>query len=158
MKLKKFSVPFLKSKRLVVLLIILFLMCCTYRQQHYLSLTVIGSSMEPTYHSGEYVRYSTDITNILPGDIIVFRMNGEILIKRVKLVEGNLYTQDILEPEFYSTNYTTLPQYELNKLSLNLLVIPHNYLFVEGDNAIVSYDSNAFGPISKNLVIGKVVQ
>lgn len=35
--------------------------------------------------------------------------------------------------------------------------IPRNHLWVEGDNAFHSIDSNEFGPISQALVVGKVV-
>lgn len=35
-------------------------------------------------------------------------------------------------------------------------LIPRNHLWVEGDNAFHSVDSNKFGPISQGLVVGKV--
>lgn len=36
--------------------------------------------------------------------------------------------------------------------------IPRNHVWVEGDNAFHSIDSNNFGPISNGLVVGKAVK
>ncbi|KAI5956203.1 hypothetical protein KGF54_000678 [Candida jiufengensis] len=78
--------------------------------------------------------------HIKRGDIIMFRSPldpEKLLTKRVIGVNN-----DIIFPK------STYPKSEVK--------IPRNHYWVEGDN-VHSIDSNEFGPISKGLVVGKVI-
>lgn len=51
---------------------------------------VSGHSMEPTLHDGQYLLY-THITQANPGDLIVFTLDNEVLVKRVDFIEDHMY-------------------------------------------------------------------
>lgn len=76
------------------------------------------------------------------GDVVMFHSPSDperLLTKRVVGMQG-----DLVVPRKQS--YPRSPA-----------LIPRNHLWVEGDNAFHSIDSNDFGPISQALVVGKVV-
>lgn len=108
--------------------------------------------MTPTFNPGttttskdivlvQKYNIKTKESNISRGDIIMFRLPldpEKLLTKRVVGING-----DVILP---TSNY---PKLEVK--------IPRNHYWVEGDNRVHSIDSNEFGPISKGLVVGKVV-
>lgn len=75
------------------------------------------------------------------GDVVMFRSPSDperLLTKRIIGLQGDLiFPRD--------------PNYPKRQA-----LIPRNHLWVEGDNAFHSIDSNTFGPISQGLVEGKV--
>lgn len=112
---------------------------------------VSGSSMAPTFNPGTRTtakdvvlvqKFNVRKPNLLQkGDIVMFRSPThpeKILTKRVIGVQG-----DLVKPR--DPNYPK-----------ETALIPRNHLWVEGDNAFHSIDSNNFGPISQALVVGKV--
>lgn len=113
---------------------------------------VSGSLMAPTFnpateHTKKDVvlvqKYNLKLADSLQrGDVIMFHSPldpGKLMTKRVVGVQG-----DIIIPR--SKSYPR-----------SQALIPRNHLWVEGDNAFHSIDSNDFGPISQGLVVGKVV-
>ncbi|GEQ68753.1 hypothetical protein JCM33374_g2421 [Metschnikowia sp. JCM 33374] len=81
-------------------------------------------------------------TSLSRGDVVMFRSPEDpekLVAKRVIGLQG-----DVILPR--SDQYP-------KKHAL----IPRNHLWVEGDNAFHSVDSNKFGPISQGLVVGKVM-
>ena len=108
--------------------------------------------MTPTFNPGttttskdivlvQKYNIKTKESNISRGDVIMFRLPldpEKLLTKRVVGING-----DVILP---TSNY---PKLEVK--------IPRNQYWVEGDNRVHSIDSNEFGPISKGLVVGKVV-
>lgn len=82
----------------------------------------------------------TNILNLNYGDIIIFKSPTtpkKVYCKRIQGME-------------YDTVKTRYPY------PGNVCHIPKSHIWVEGDNAMQSVDSNKFGPISTGLVIGKV--
>lgn len=80
-------------------------------------------------------------TSLNRGDVVMFRSPEDpekLVTKRVIGLQGDVI----------------LPRSELYPKKQAL--IPRNHLWVEGDNAFHSVDSNKFGPISQGLVVGKV--
>lgn len=132
----------------------------TFTSHVYQPYQISGMSMTPTFNPGTTTK-SKDIvlvqkynikteatsstlnsSSIQHGDIIMFRspMDPErLLTKRVIGVNG-----DTVQPRKKS-----YPKKEVK--------IPRGHFWVEGDNAMHSIDSNEFGPISRGLVVGKVV-
>ncbi len=112
---------------------------------------VSGSSMEPTYHSGQIVITDASFTedDITYDTIVCFREDGRRLIKRVvglpgdriRIVDGQLVRNgEIVDEEF--------DQMENAGLAENELVVEEGQYFVLGDNRNNSRDSRIFGTIA----------
>ncbi|RKP30554.1 putative mitochondrial inner membrane protease subunit [Metschnikowia bicuspidata] len=112
---------------------------------------VSGSSMAPTFNPGTETtakdvvlvkKFNVKKPNALKyGDVVMFRSPSnpeKLLTKRVIGIQGDLI-------KARDPNYPKAT-----------VLIPRNHLWVEGDNAFHSVDSNNFGPISQALVVGKV--
>ena len=93
------------------------------------------------------------------GDIIVFRSNDKLLVKRliglpedmVEIKNSQLYLNGKLYPENYlSSDLSRYPDF-------GVTIVPPDCYFVLGDNRPVSVDSRSFGSISENDVLGKII-
>jgi signal peptidase I len=95
-----------------------------------------------------------------PGDIIIFKYPGDKrtdYIKRCVAVEGQtvelkgtkLYVDDELQAEDYAKYFhgAAFGPYE----------IPKDHIFVMGDNRDNSADSRVWGPLDKDLILGKAM-
>jgi signal peptidase I len=95
-----------------------------------------------------------------PGDIIIFKYPGDRrtdYIKRCVAVEGQsvelkgtkLYVDGELQHEEYAKYFhgATFGPYE----------VPKDHIFVMGDNRDNSADSRVWGPLDKNLILGKAM-
>lgn len=124
---------------------------------------VNGTSMDPTLKNNEImilnkIKYKKN--SIKRFDIVVIKMNNELLIKRiiglpgekVKYLDNKLYINDeyieepFLSDDVYTTNFT------LGDIKLD--VIPENCYIVLGDNREVSLDSRVFGCFDKDKILG----
>jgi signal peptidase I len=121
---------------------------------------VQGPSMEPTFHNGECLLMRRANWPILPlhvGDVVVFRLGPDTLIKRVAALPGDLAPIEDYGPIKGGdrTRWCTLPGEVFP--SAVLRPVPRGSLYVLGDNADNSEDSRYFGPVPAAAVIGKVV-
>lgn len=130
---------------------------------------VKGVSMEPTFHSGDYIltsKITYKFRSPQRGDVVVFQSpkNPDIeYIKRVlglpgdkvELKNGDLFINDVLIQENYIAAKTNLWDGGYLKESTPIIV-PENYLFVMGDNRPRSSDSREFGPVPMESIIGFV--
>ncbi len=128
---------------------------------------VRGDSMVPSFQSGDYLiidELSYKFSEPQRGDVVVFRYPkdpSQRFIKRVIGVPGE--TVDITNGKvtIYSQNETInldekyLPE-NLKTYGDVKTVVGENEYFVMGDNREFSYDSRAWGTISKSDIIGKV--
>lgn len=111
-----------------------------------------GMSMTPTFNPG---------TETLAKDVVLVRKfmaangsllsRGDIVMLRLPLNPEKLLTKRIVGVQ----GDTISPRAEYPRQKPT--VVPRNHLWVEGDNAFHSIDSNTFGPVSLGLVVGKVV-
>jgi len=75
-------------------------------------------SMEPTLERGSYIIGCRIYSSLEMGDIIIFRHDGKLLVKRIAAVEGDIV--------------------EKNGISMT---VPEGCCYVLGDNTDSSYDS-----------------
>jgi signal peptidase I len=124
---------------------------------------VDGSSMEPTFHNGDYVivnRLTYQWGEIQRGDVVVFPYPlspEEDYIKRViglpgdrvAIYGGNVYVngQRIEEPYISSAPANDVAE----------TVVPEGYVYVLGDNRNASSDSRSWGPLEIEAILGKAV-
>lgn len=96
--------------------------------------SVSGDSMYPTMEDGDFVLCSVvkDADSLEIGDIVVFKKDDKLLIKRILLTEGMTYKQEDTS-----------------------VFVGNNEFFVVGDNTDNSRDSREFGPISAEDVVYK---
>ena len=139
-----------------------------------------SESMEPTLHgcsgcSNDRVlvdKLSYRLHAIHDGDIVVFHrpksagpeITDKVLIKRVIAVggetvsirDGHVYRDDKLLKESYVQKTDQCQQQSTEAHgSTSTWTIPHNQVFVLGDNRCDSEDSRYFGPIPDSSVIGR---
>ena len=127
-------------------------------------MVVCESSMEPNYHSGEFLivskqSYSLFGGEIERGDVIVFSDDtGKYLIKRVIGLPGDGLS--IQEGYIYINGEKLFEPYLLEQGvsgDADIYIIEENKYYCCGDNRAASRDSRAFGSIDKSKVLGKVV-
>ncbi len=130
---------------------------------------VKGSSMEPTFHTGEYILTSKITYKFRKperGDVIVFKApkNPDVdYIKRiiglpgdtVLVKNGNVFVNGVQLNEPYISAATNTWDGGFIQEGVPLKV-PEGYLFVMGDNRPRSSDSREFGPIPEDSIIGQV--
>jgi signal peptidase I len=96
------------------------------------------------------------------GDVVVFRSPEDLdrsFIKRVialpgdrvRIDHGRVFVNGKPQREPY-----VLMEYRENN-SMAEITVPEDCYFMMGDHRNISYDSRAFGPVSRSLVYGKAV-
>lgn len=122
-------------------------------------------SMIPTILPNDRVlaiKFIYKFTDPKPGDIVVFLPpNGDQkdYIKRVIAVEGQKVK--IKDGLVYVNGKPLREDYlsedNFDSGSMPEIVVPEDHIFVMGDNRPNSLDSRVFGPIKKDMIIGKAV-
>ena len=130
---------------------------------------VKGASMEPTFHTGDYIltsRMTYKFRKIERGDVIVFKSpkNPDIeYIKRIIGLPGDVITisnsevrvNNNLLSEKYISAATNL--WDGGCIKDNIpYTVPENYIFVMGDNRPRSSDSREFCAVTIGSIIGDV--
>jgi signal peptidase I len=106
---------------------------------------VVGGSMEPTLHEKE-VWLCVPTAHYRYGDVVVLKSPTSahsIFVKRIVGLPGDVVVSDRL----HSPATGGLP---------GVVWIPEGHVWVEGDNALKSNDSNAFGPVPMAALIGRL--
>lgn len=125
---------------------------------------VDGSSMEPNFHTGEYVivsRLAYILSEPERGDVVVFHYdttNNRDFIKRlvglpnehIEMREGRVYVDGHLLDEPYVKEYCRPTLCNDREWYLD-----DDEYFVLGDNRNSSRDSHDFGPIEREQIIGR---
>ena len=150
--MKKFKKFF---KRFILSLFFLFAIICFHIYSPYFLIMVDGDSMNPTFHSHQILLFTKKIDELKLNDIVIFKYNGEIFIKRITGKTGDIYIESKYQPLGYF-----LVQGDYSKLFKNKYYdfkkIKQHEFYVRGDNRGISFDSDSFGPIKKSQILGKI--
>jgi signal peptidase I len=124
---------------------------------------VDGPSMQPTLHTSEYILVDKAEYYIHPpqrGDIIVFQAPpnpSQDFVKRVIGIPGDTVT--VAQDGTVTVDGTVLNEPYVadhdNPYDPRSWQLGSNQFFVLGDNRGDSEDSRYFGPVDRNLIIGK---
>jgi signal peptidase I len=130
---------------------------------------VKGASMEPSFYDHEYLIIN-EITYRFNeperGDIVVFKYPkdpSQYFIKRIIGLPGE--TVEVRDNRIYVTNSdgrkmildeTTYLEEGERTISKTKWTLGPDELYVMGDNRDYSLDSRSFGPVSRDLIVGKV--
>ena len=147
-----------KKLRFILLFILAILLnLIIFLPSNYFFVIIRGGSMEPTLKNFQLIIATKDTANLFLGDIVVIEKNNEKIVKRIAAIQGSKYAENtsdahsfVLIPDWMDT-HVTIP------LGVKMLFkeIPANYYFVLGDNSDKSIDSEDFGLIRRNEIVGK---
>ena len=161
----------------LVLTLVIYLLIHNFIAQPF---EVEQNSMVPTINEGEYVlidKVSPRFSDYQRGDIVVFNPpsgyseGGVPFIKRViglpgdtvRLENGKVFVTppagaatQLAEP-YINTDFNGKPEPTLPRdaQGTSQWTVPAGSYFVMGDNRTVSQDSRVFGPIARDLIIGR---
>ena len=130
---------------------------------------VSGTSMVPTFASGDYLivdKISYELGNPERGDVVVFKYPknpSQFFIKRVIGLPGETVDVKSAENTVTITNTAHPNGFTLDQSFIENvggidghIVLGANQYYVMGDNRSGSSDSRYWGPVDKNLMVGKV--
>ncbi len=120
----------------------------------YQIIIVSGDSMKPTLKNGQVIIIDKTNFKIDSGDIVVFTLEGERVIKRVFGIPGDTI---YLSEDGVIINGITIRPYEYDGEEMSY-TLKDDEFFVMGDNQFESADSRIFGPITIDQIIGKMIQ
>ena len=121
-----------------------------------------GAAMEPTFQDHDYILIKMYDKSYQRGDILVFRYPKDLsqyFIKRIVGLPGEkvsfaggkvLINGKVLDESSYLAKGE-----QTEAIGTQEFTLGSDEYFVLGDNRTASLDSRRFGPISKNLIIGK---
>lgn len=120
---------------------------------------VDGNSMKPLLSNKDIVLYKKTNHKLKRFDIIIFKLNNELFIKRVIGLPGE--NIEYIDNKLYVNGKYVLESFE-NSITKDLKLeniipsqnIPKDKYLVLGDNRLYSYDSRDFGVIDINDIVG----
>jgi len=143
----------------------------TLRAASPLALTVVqGHSMEQTLRPGTVSVLDRSYYRSHPlsrGEIVVLRLRGETVIKRVYALPGERLTLLRYDDDAGNELLTPPEAAHLRRLRAAWLLpgsrvvslsIPPGHCFVLGDNSPVSIDSRVWGPVPMNAILGRAIR
>ena len=150
--------------------VIVFLIVAPVRLFIFEPFIVVGESMEPNYHSWDYLiidKLSYRLREPKRGEVIIFSPPvdpNRYYIKRIiglpgetiVLKDDKIYIFNQEHPQGFVLQESYLPSGSHYYGELKTTLKDNEY-FVLGDNREESYDSRRWGPLKKNLIVGRVL-
>jgi signal peptidase I len=144
---------------LIPLLVLLAVSIHDFKSKTAFKVIVDGDSMSPTYDNMEAVWASSMYSRIIRGDVVVIQFNNEsTIIKRVLYLPGDKFWV----MNYDQTHWTPIPDdtvvdfSRLNLWPMRKIAVPANFIWLEGDNKLVSYDSRIYGLFDMEYIKGVV--
>lgn len=155
--------PFWEMVRFIFIILIIVIPFRIFIAQPFI---VSGSSMFPTFHNGEYLivdEISYRFKEPKRDDVVVFKYPNDtkkFFIKRIIGLPGetvNINGSDVtIVNDSHSAGLKLEEPYVENKSSNEMsLKLEKDEYFVMGDNRSGSSDSRFWGPVKKDLLIGR---
>ena len=129
------------------------------------SVQVVGSSMEPTLHNGEFCilnRFAVHYRNPSVGEVVVFKdpADTKLSVKRVIAAPGD--TVEIREGSVYVNGNPIREDYlgdgvktfALRSSDAEPIQLTDDRFYVLGDNRSNSADSREYGPVTRDQILG----
>jgi len=130
---------------------------------------VKGASMEPTFYDHEYLiidEISYRLDNPSRGDVVVFRYPKEpsqYFIKRiiglpgetVQIIDNQIYISGDEQKKFILDEKKYLSD-DVKTFGDKIWTLKENEYYLLGDNREYSLDSRGFGPVNRELFVGRV--
>lgn len=153
-----------------VAIIIAIVVIAVIRMFLFVSFSVDGLSMDPTFKDGDRVvvnKFIYDLGEVEQDDVIVFESNQDsAYVKRVigvpgdtvEMVDKIVYLNGEPLQEDYVTHHgeSYMDNFTLSDLGVEGGAIPEGHYLVLGDNRPISRDSRDFGLITEDSIIGEV--
>ena len=157
-------------KAWLIAIVVAVVLILIIRQFLFVSFTVDGLSMDPTFEDGDKVvvnKFIDNFTDYETGDVIVFNSEkGPAYVKRVigtpgdtvRMEDKQVYVNgEALDQDYVThTEDSYMDNFTLEELGVEEETIPEGKLLVLGDNRPVSRDSRDFGLVDQSAVIGEV--
>lgn len=106
--------------------------------------TVVGTSMLPTYEPGEIIIAVRPLTGLKPGDVVLVNTDSEgSMIKRIAALPGQPIPNE----------YTYVVR---GGLKPSPAICPENCVWIVGDNPKESIDSRTYGAIPLSQIQGVI--
>jgi signal peptidase I len=121
---------------------------------------VQGDSMHPTFRNGQWLlvrRHNWPSPPLRVGDVVVFRLEDDILVKRIAAMGGQVVPA--MRPMIvFVPSHQRPGHWDSAVVPSAPLRVPPDQLYVLGDNALVSDDSRNFGPVPVSTLLGRVLR
>jgi signal peptidase I len=121
---------------------------------------VKGHSMDTTYHDGQWLllrRPNWPSPSLRVGDVVVFRMDKDLLVKRIAALPGQEIPREKIAL-LVSPSHQRPGDWETALVSTEPARVPEGQLYVLGDNPPVSDDSRSFGTVPISALLGRVIR
>ncbi|OKP90857.1 hypothetical protein A3844_03085 [Paenibacillus helianthi] len=151
-----------KYKKYILVLFGFMIISACNKSTNYQTVEIMGPSMEPTYKEGQIVKVETDYYTqheIKRNDLVYFHIDPKN-IKYVKRVVGlpNENIEVMKDKILINDVQIVLPVAMADNPNVGKYKIGAHQYFVIGDNYSNSLDSRSFGTISKEQILGKIIE
>lgn len=134
---------------------------------YYRPVVIIGESMSPTLRNHQVVltpRFGADGKRVSRGDIVVFRHRGEVCVKRVVGLAGDVLriarfqngSAGFLGDGLPADKVLRYARIRPDMARVENVKVPAGTVYVAGDNRACSEDSRDYGPIPLETLFGRV--